>query len=60
MLLIVNDLLCNDSIWRSKYVKKMNTGQMSVELSSLAFAGTGNAIADAILQKFKMIQLVII
>ena len=60
MLLIVNDLLCNDSIWRSKYVKKIDTGQMSVELSSLAFSGTGNAVADAILQKFKMIQLVII
>ncbi len=60
MLLIVNDLLCNDSIWRSKYVKKMDTGQMSVEISSLAFNGTGNAIADTLLQPFKMIQLVII
>jgi hypothetical protein len=60
VFLLVNDLLCNDSIWRSRYVKKINSGQMSVELSSLTFNGTGNAIVDAILQKFKMIQAVII
>lgn len=58
--LIVNDLLCNDSIWRSKYVKKINSGQMSVEFSSLTFNGTGNAIADSLLQKFKSIQVVVI
>jgi len=33
---------------------------MSVELSSQSFNGTGNALVDAILQKFKMIQAVII
>ena len=60
VFLLVNDLLCNDSIWRSRYVKKINSGQMSVELSSLTFSGTGNAIVDSILQKFKMIQAVII
>ena len=60
MFLLVNDLLCNDSIWRSRYVKKINSGQMSVEISSLAFNGTGNAIVDSILQEFKMIQAVII
>lgn len=60
MFLLVNDLLCNDSTWRTKYVKKINSGQMSVELSSLTFNGTGNAIVDAILQKFKSIQAVVI
>lgn len=60
MFLLVNDLLCNDSTWRTKYVKKINSGQMSVELSSLTFNGTGNAIADSILQKFKSIQAVVI
>lgn len=60
MYLLINDLLCNDSIWRSKYVKKINSGQMSVELSSQSFNGTGNALVDSILQKFKMIQAVII
>lgn len=60
VFLLVNDLLCNDSIWRTKYVKKINSGQMSVELSSLAFNGTGNAIVDSMLQKFKMIQVVVI
>lgn len=60
VFLLVNDLLCNDSIWRSRYVKKINSGQMSVELSSLSFNGTGNAVVDSILQQFKMIQAVII
>lgn len=60
VFLLVNDLLCSDSIWRTKYVKKINSGQMSVEISSLAFNGTGNALVDSILQKFKMIQAVII
>lgn len=60
MYLLINDILCTDSAWRNKYVKKINSGQMSVELSSLAYNGTGNAMVDAILQKFKIIQAVII
>lgn len=60
MFLLVNDLLCNDSLWRTKYVKKIDSGQMSVEISSLSFNGTGNAIVDSLLQKFKMVQAVII
>lgn len=60
MFLLVNDLLCNDSTWRTKYVKKIDSGQMSIELSSLTFNGTGNAIVDSILQKFKSIQAVVI
>lgn len=58
--LLVNDLLCSESTWRTKYLKKINSGQMSVEMSSLSFAGTGNAIVDSLLQQFKSIQAVII
>lgn len=60
IFLLVNDLLCSDSTWRTKYVKKITSGQMSVELSSLTFTGTGNALADSMLQKFKSIQAVVI
>jgi hypothetical protein len=60
VFLLVNDLLCSENIWRTKYLKKINSGQMSVEISSLAFTGTGNAIVDSLLQKFKSIQAVII
>lgn len=60
MYLLINDILCTDSAWRNKYVKKINSGQMSVELSSLAYTGTGNATVDALLQSFKTIQAVII
>lgn len=58
--LIVNDLLCSDSVWRTKYIKKIDANQMSVELSPRTYNGTGNAIADSLIQKFKMIQAVII
>lgn len=60
MFLLVNDLLCSESSWRTKYVRKITTSQNSVEISSLAFTGTGNAIVDSILQKFKMVQAVVI
>lgn len=58
--LLVNDLLCSENTWRTKYLKKINSGQMSVEMSSLSFTGTGNAIVDSLLQQFKSIQAVII
>lgn len=60
MFLLVNDLVCNDIIGRSRYIKKMDNGQISIELSSLAFNGTGNALADSLINKFKMMQAVII
>lgn len=60
VFLLTNDLLCNESIWRTRYATKVKSGQLSIEMSSLAFHGTGNSIVDSILQKFKMIQAVII
>lgn len=60
VFLLVNDLLCSESTWRTKYLKKINSGQMSVEMSSLSFTGTGNAIVDSLLQQFKSIQAVVI
>ncbi len=58
--LLINDLLCSESTWRNKYVKKINNGQMSIEFSGQTYQGTGNALADSILNKFRMIQAVII
>jgi hypothetical protein len=58
--LLINDLLCSESTWRNKYVKKINNGQMSIEFSGQTYHGTGNALADSILNKFRMIQAVII
>ena len=60
VFLLVNDLLCNESVWRTRYANKVKTGQLSIEMSSLSFHGTGNSIVDSILQKFKMIQAVVI
>lgn len=58
--LLVADNLYNDSLWRQKYVGKFDTGQMSVELRDTAFTGTGNLIADNLLDPFKIIGIVVI
>jgi hypothetical protein len=58
--LLVSDSLYNDSLWRQKYVSKFDTGQMSVELRDSAFTGTGNLVADNLLDIFKVLAIVVI
>jgi hypothetical protein len=58
--LLISDSLYNDSLWRQKYVSKFDTGQMSVELRDAAFTGTGNLLADNLLDPYKIIGIVVI
>ena len=58
--LLVSDNLYNDSLWRQRYVSKFDTGQMSVQLRDTAFTGTGNLLADNLLDAFKIIGIVVI
>lgn len=58
--LLISDSLYNDSLWRQKYVGKFDTGQMSVELRDSAFTGTGNLVADNLLDIFKILAIVVI
>ena len=59
-LLLVNDNLYNDSLWRQKYISEFDTGQMSVKLRDSAFTGTGNLIADDLLDTYKITGIVVI
>mgnify|MGYP006267072231 CR=1 FL=1 len=59
-LLLINDNIYNDSLWRQKYIGEFNTGQMSVTLRDSAFTGTGNLIADNLLDPFKITGIVVI
>jgi hypothetical protein len=59
-LLLISDNLHNDSLWRQKYIGKFDTGQMSVELRDTAFTGTGNLLADDLLDPFKITGIVVI
>lgn len=59
-LLLVSDNLYNDSLWRQKYVSEFDTGQMKIKLRDTAFTGTGNLLADDMLDQFKITGIVVI
>jgi len=58
--LLINDHLYNDSLWRQKYIDEIDTGQMKFKMRDSAFSGTGNLIADDILDTFKSVGIVVI
>lgn len=58
--LLINDHLHNDSLWRQKYIDEIDTGQMKFKMRDSAFSGTGNLIADDILEVFKIVGIVVI
>lgn len=60
MILLISDNLHNDSLWRQKYIGEFNTGQMSVKLRDTAFTGTGNLLADDLLDPYKITGIVVI
>jgi hypothetical protein len=59
-MLLINDHLFNDSLWRERYISEFDTGQMSVKLRDTAFTGTGNLLADDLLDPFKITGIVVI
>lgn len=59
-LLLINDNLYNDALWRQKYISEFDTGQMQVKLRDTAFTGTGNLLADDLLDPFKITGIVVI
>jgi hypothetical protein len=59
-VLLINDNLFNDVLWRQKYISEFNTGQMQVKLRDTAFTGTGNLLADELLDPFKITGIVVI
>lgn len=59
-LLLISDNLYNDSLWRQKYISEFDTGQMKVKLRDTAFTGTGNLLADDMLDQFKITGIVVI
>lgn len=58
--LLINDHLFNDSLWRERYIDSFDTGAMSVKLRDSAFTGTGNLIADDLLDTYKITGIVVI
>ena len=59
-MLLVNDIVSNDFNWRNKYLKKIDLAEISFEMASGAFNGTGNVMVDNILDQYRNVNIVII
>lgn len=59
-MLLINDFLCQDSIWRTKYVQQASMSDFKFTFFKEAFYGTGNALADRILSGYKTMDMVVI
>jgi len=59
-MLLVGDILANDYNWRNKYLKKIDLSEISFEMATGAFNGTGNIAVDNILDQYRNVNIVII
>ncbi|NBR23223.1 MAG: hypothetical protein EBU08_05480 [Micrococcales bacterium] len=59
-VMLVSDILSGDYQWRNKYLDKINLSEITFQLNSSAFLGTGNSIVDSILDAYKNIGIVLI
>jgi hypothetical protein len=55
-----NDFFHQDTVWKEKYVKSMQTGDWSVDISPAAYTGTGNSAVDRMLEPFVANRMVVI
>jgi hypothetical protein len=53
MIMLVNDLMCQDSIYRNKYINGVMVKDWKFSYNALAWVGTGNAIVDDLLSIYK-------
>ncbi len=51
--LLYNDVACDESVYRNKYMKSVRSDNWRIEFNEQAWTGTGNAIADQLLDEFK-------
>ena len=59
-VMLAGDILSRDYQWRNKYLSKVNLSEISFDINSAAFVGTGNSIVDSILDSYKNVGIVII
>jgi hypothetical protein len=59
-ILLINDFLCQESTWRTKYVQQASMSDFKFTFLGEAFSGTGNAIADRILSRYQTLGMVVI
>lgn len=59
-MLLAQDYGCRESVWRDRYVESMKSADWSVMFNEGAFAGTGNAKVDHILQSYTLNKMVVV
>ena len=54
---LINDLLCNDSLYRNKGLKSINNDSFNIQFADGMLNGTGNLYVDALLSQYKVWNL---
>lgn len=57
---LMKDYFAKDTVWRNKYVKNIQTFDWQFEYAGDAYAGTGNQLADKLLNPYVLTQMVVI
>jgi hypothetical protein len=58
--LLVEDYRCSDAGVRNKYIESNQNEAYTIKYNQNAFFGTGNAVVDTILSKYKDITLMVV
>jgi len=59
-LMLMKDFFGKDNIWRARYVQNISFGDTDIQLSKLAFRGTGNFYVDKLLDEYKSTSMAVI
>jgi hypothetical protein len=59
-ILLINDLICQDSTYRNRYVNHVAVKDWKFSYDTRTWAGTGNALVDDLLSEYKVQQLWVI
>lgn len=59
-LLLANDYACGDNLYRDRYLEAIKSGDWNLTFNLGAYRGTGNARADALLEKYRRTNMVVI
>lgn len=57
---LMKDYFAKDTVWKTKYIKNIQTFDLQFEYSGGAYYGTGNQIADVLLGDYVLTQMVVV
>lgn len=58
--LLYDDFQCKDAQYRNKYLESMRSGDWRIEFKTMAYHGTGNLVADQLLEPYKKESMFIV